>query len=215
MTSLERPDDETANAITHGVGFLLSVIASVYLVIRISDQPLVVTCACAIYAIALMLVYGASTLSHLFHNTTWRRRFRTLDQACIFLLIAGTYTPFSILYLDHAGWRIVLAVMWILAFIGSARVWKVRDLSRKDKSLFAVIGCLPIVTLGELTRRAPPDVVLWILAGGVCYGLGAPFLRFSASFRYAHAVWHVLVVAGSTCHYVGILRALPIVLDRT
>lgn len=208
MTSLERPDDEMANAITHGIGFLLTVAASGYLLIRAACQSPAIICACSIYAITLMLVYGASTLSHLFHNTTLRRRFRTLDQACIFLLIAGTYTPLAVLFLYRAGWQIVLVLMWILAFVGAARVYQVRDLSRKDKFLFAVMGVLPIVTLGELFHRAPADVVWWIVLGGICYGAGAPFLRFSAAFRYSHAIWHLMVVAGSACHYVAIIRAL-------
>jgi hemolysin III len=208
MTSLERPDDELANAITHGIGFLLTVAASIFLFVRVAHQTLAVIAACSIYAVSLMLVYGASTLSHLFQNTTLRRRFRTLDQACIFLLIAGSYAPFATLFLYEGGWQIVLVVMWMLAVLGAAKVYKVRDLSRKDKYLFAVIGILPVVTLGELVRRAPINVVWWIVAGGICYGLGAPFLRFSTSFRYSHAIWHTLVVVGSACHYVGVIRAL-------
>ena len=213
MTSAERPPDELANVITHGVGLLLSVAAVGYLLRASAGQPsspiaAVVVHAVRVYAVTLTLMYLSSTLSHLFYETEWRKRFRTLDQACIFLLIAGTYTPFAAMYLNRGWWLGLLVAMWAFAAWGVFRVMQVRDLSQSDKYVFGVMGFLPAISLVELSRQAPGAVIGWIIAGGACYSLGSLFLRLSSSVRYAHAVWHTFVLAGSACHYWAILLAI-------
>jgi hemolysin III len=207
MTSAIRPTDELANVITHGVGFLLGFAGAVHLLQQVDGLTPSLVIACRIYAATLLLVYGCSTLSHAFYDVAWRRRFRTLDQASIFLLIAGTYTPFAVIYM-HGLWQWLLVAMWILAALGVWRVVQVRDLSRMDKCFYGVTGFLPVVGLGELAHLAPATVIFWIIAGGACYTLGSPFLWLSPSVRYAHAAWHTLVMAGSACHYWAILLAL-------
>jgi hemolysin III len=208
MTSAVRPSDENANFITHGAGLLLSVAATVYLMQCVSDRSLLTIAACGLFSLTLLLTYGSSTLSHAFHDLSWRQRFRTLDQASIFLLIAGTYTPFAVIFLNRGGWLWLLAVMWLAAGAGVLRVLQVRDLSGTDKLAYGLFGCLPVVAFGELARLAPPSVRVWIVVGGVCYGIGAVFLSLSNKVRYAHAVWHLLVVAGTACHFVALMIAL-------
>lgn len=208
MTSVERPNDEIANVLTHGLGFLLSIAAAGYLMNRVASQSAPVVCACGLYSVTLMMMYASSTLSHLFYDVAWRRRFRTLDQSCIFLLIAATYTPFAVMYAAPNGWPWLLICMWAMACLGIGRVLQVRDLSRSDKVLYGVMGFLPAVGLGELSRQAPMTVIAAILAGGACYSFGAVFLRISAIVRYSHAAWHMMVVAGSACHYWAILLAV-------
>lgn len=208
MTSLNRPDDELANLTTHGVALLVSLVAAAHLMFTVADRSSAIRFSCVVYSFSLILVYGASTLSHLFYDLSWRRRFRTLDQASIFMLIAGTYTPLSVKYLNHGWWPLILIAMWVLAFAGAIRVFQIGDLPRMDKALYGLLGILPAVTLGELFRQAPSAVVFWVVAGGAGYGLGAPFLRFSASRRFAHAIWHLFVVVGSACHYWAILLAV-------
>lgn len=201
MTGVQRPVDEMANIVTHGIGFLLSIAAAVYLMQSVADRSFGLTIACAIYVFTLLMAYGSSTLSHVFYDLEWRRRFRALDQASIFLLIAGTCTPLGVMYLSHGAWPWLLVCMWMLAAAGIARVIQVRDLSRIDKSLYGLMGFLPIIGLKEMSRLSPGIVVLWVIVGGVCYSLGTVFLAQSARVRYAHAVWHLLVMAGSACHY--------------
>lgn len=208
MTSLERPVDEMANLVTHAIGFLLSIMASVYLMLQVVSNSAAVVVACGVYSTSLMLVYACSTLSHLFHDHGMRQRFRTLDQACIFLLIAGTYSPIAVVYLDHGWWRTVQIVMWLSAIVGIVRVVQVRDLPHVDKVFFGLLGFLPVVTVPELCRRAPWELVAWLVAGGACYYLGTLFLWLSTRVKYTHAVWHVLVIAGSACHYRAILVAI-------
>ncbi|MFO1043104.1 MAG: hemolysin III family protein [Planctomycetaceae bacterium] len=205
MTALIRPADEMANILTHGVGFLLSLAAAVHLMQLVANRSIGLIVVCAVYAATLVLVYASSTLSHLFYDLKWRKFFRTLDQACIFLLIAGTCTPLSVTYLNHGIWPWLLGTMWFLAACGVARAIQVRDLSRSDKSLYGLMGFLPIIGLSEMSRSAPAVLVYWIIAGGACYSIGTVFLMLSARVRFSHAVWHLLVMAGSACHYKAIV----------
>lgn len=208
MTSAERPADELANLLTHGIGFLLCLPAAAYLLGHVADRSPAIRAACDIYAATMLLTFGSSTLSHLFHDVERRRWYRTLDQASIFLFMAGTYTPFGVALLDHDGWQSLLVVMWLCAAAGVARVLQVRDLSGLDKSAFGVLGCLPAVSFGEMARQAPPGLLPWLYVGGACFGIGAVFLVLSARVRYAHALWHILVIAGCACQYRAILLAM-------
>lgn len=208
MTSRIRPADELANVLTHGLGLGLSVLAAGHLLAFTADQPVAVRIGCGVYSVALILVYGSSTLSHLFYDLRWRERFRTLDQACIFLLIAGTYTPFAMVYMNHGNWWWLLLLMWTIALIGVWRVLLLRDLPRIDKVLYGVLGLLPVVALPDLSRVAPAQLIMWIVGGGACYLVGTVFLRFSAVVLYAHAVWHILVILGSACHYRAVYLAV-------
>ncbi len=206
MTSAQRPADESANLITHGLGFLLSLVAAVYLMqLVIPGHQTTTIVACGVYCSTLVLLYAASTLSHTFHDLKLRRWFRTLDQACIFLLIAGSFTPYAVIFLNHGWWRLLLWAMWGLAFTGVVFVLRRRDLSGAAKFSYGVMGWLPVVALWELYHRAPLDMLLWLVAGGAFYSIGAIFLTLDRRVRYFHAMWHAMVVAGSICHYVGVI----------
>jgi hemolysin III len=208
MTSLARPPDEMANVVTHGLGFVLSIAGSAYLLSVVKDRPRVTIIACGVYCLTLLLLYASSTLSHAFHEIEWRRWYRMLDQASIFLLIAGSYTPFGVTLLGHGWWRLLLVGMWVLALIGVVRVLQVRDLTPRTKITYGLMGWLPVFALGELARQSQPRLLLWVIAGGLFYTAGAIFLRLSSTHRYAHAVWHMFVMAGSACHYAAILIAV-------
>ncbi|MBC7820653.1 MAG: hemolysin III family protein, partial [Planctomycetaceae bacterium] len=146
MSSEQRPADESANLITHGLGFLLSVLATVYLMrLVIPEQHSRTIIACGVYCSTLVLLYAASTLSHMFHDLGLRRMFRTLDQACIFLLIAGSFTPYAVIFLNHGWWWLLLWAMWGLAFTGVALVRRRRNLSGPAKFSYGVMGWLTVV----------------------------------------------------------------------
>jgi len=204
-----RPIDEHANFVTHGVGFLLSIVATAVLMTLAFKSPqtdLVVPCG--VYSFSLMALYAASTLSHTFHDLAWRRFFRTLDQACIYLLIAGSFTPVAAAYLDHGWWRYLMWAMWTLAIFGIALVLHMRNLTPIAKITYGLLGWLPIISLKVLFASAPVEILAWILAGGLCYSTGSVFLRYDQRVRYFHAVWHLFVIAGSVCHYAAILLLL-------
>ncbi len=201
-----RPVDEYANLITHALGLIFSIVGSVVLMARIvkSGQAIPIF-ACGIYSASLMGLYAASTLSHMFHDLAWRRFFRTLDQACIFLLIAGSFTPIAVVLLWDHWWITLLLGMWILAIAGVFYVFRKGRLTPAMQLTYGFLGWLPILSMKTLYELTSFEICAWFLAGGLFYSLGAVFLRFDRQIRYFHAMWHIFVMAGSTCHYVAIL----------
>lgn len=205
MTSAVRPPDEAANLLTHGLGLLLSVPATVVMMWAVAGETAHTVVACGVYCLTLVLLYGASTLSHTFHDLERRRLFRTLDQACIYLLIAGSFTPFAVIFLGRGWWWLVLISMWVLAMAGVLFVLRRRDLSDAAKITYGLLGWLPAVSLWELYQRAPFGMLVWLVTGGFFYSVGTIFLRIDDRVRYLHALWHVFVIAGSVCHYIAVL----------
>jgi hemolysin III len=206
LSSLERPADEAVNLITHGLGLLLSLGASFFLmqsVLLPGSSPRIVL-ACGVYSLSLVTLYSASTLSHAFHDLNRRRFFRTFDQASIFFMIAGSFTPFAVVFLNHGRWWMLLAAIWALAFAGAAFVLRRRDLSRKDKMAYGALGVLALLSSRELYYSAPQNVTVLLLAGCLCYLFGSVFLALGKKTKYCHALWHLFVLAGSACHYAGI-----------
>ncbi|NQV25284.1 MAG: hemolysin III family protein [Rhodopirellula sp.] len=205
MTAEQRPVDEVANLLTHGIGFLLSIVASVVMMWIVSGESVQTIAACGVYCATLILLYGASTLSHTFHDLRLRRRFRMLDQACIYVLIAGSFTPIAVLILGHGWWWLILITMWVLALFGVLVVLRLQNLSGAAKITYGLLGWLPAISLAELYRHAPAELLVWMLAGGAFYSVGTIFLFLDRKVRYLHALWHAFVIAGSICHYIAIL----------
>ncbi len=200
-----RPDDELANFLTHAAGFLLSVGGSALLLAAVvGKRPAADVLACAVYTATLVGLYAASALSHAFHDLAWRRLFRTVDQACIYLLIAGSFTPIGVALLGAGWWWLLPASMWTLALLGVARVIRVRNQTPRAMLSYGALGWLPVVAIGELANAAPWNMLAWFVAGGLSYTVGTLFLGLDRRVRYFHAVWHLFVIAGSTCHYVAI-----------
>lgn len=199
--------EETANMITHGLGFLLSLVAAVVLMTTVvlhGDTWRIV--GCGLYATSLVLVYLMSTLSHSFTQAHRRRFYRILDQGCIYLLIVGTYTPFALAYLRTVPWLAFLGLMWAIALTGFFS--KVLYAHRVEKvSIIAclVLGWMPVISAPTLMGLADPTGLWWMLFGGLCYTVGTVFLVLDYLRIYFHAVWHLFVIAGSTWHFLAIL----------
>lgn len=205
----DRPVDEGANFITHALGFLLSVIAStVLMTVVVQYHATINVIACGIYCGSLMGLYAASTLSHMFYNLAWRRFFRTLDQVFIYLLIAGSYTPFAVVYLWHSWWPLLMVIMWVFAVFGVILVLYMRNLTPIAMLTYGILGWIPIITLKTLYDATPLVIFTWIIAGGFFYSAGALFLILDQRVRYFHALWHTFVIAGSTCHYIALLMVM-------
>jgi hemolysin III len=198
-----RPVDEHANLITHGLGLALSLAASgllMTLVVQIRSASEIV--ACGAYCFSLVGVYAASTLSHSFYDRAWRRLFRTLDQAFIFLLIAGSSTPFAALNLGRGwAWSAYLATMWALALAGVGLVIRMRNLTPGVRNIYLLLGWLPVLFSNVIFEAASTEFLVWIFIGGGFYSVGTLFLKFDRHIRYLHALWHTFVIAGSICHY--------------
>jgi hemolysin III len=195
--------EEVVNSVTHGIGLILSLTGSSILLMRVLSQPdpwrLV---GCSLFAMALVAVYAASTLSHAVPRPTWRRTFRILDQGCIYLLIVGTYTPFALEYLRFGWWWLFLLLMWTAALVGFLS--KLLLLHRIDAVTiwsYVSLGWLPIIPAWVYLDLVPWGALVWILIGGLCYTAGTVFLVLDHRRFHFHAIWHLFVIAGSVCHF--------------
>lgn len=193
--------EELANTLTHGLGAVASLAGTAVLIVlaALSGSPRAVV-ASAVFGAALVLLYAASTLYHAARHPAWKARLRVLDHSAIYLLIAGTYTPFTLLGLRGGwGWSL-FGVAWGLAAAGV--LFKLFFTGRFDglsTAVYVAMGWMVVVAIVPLVQRLPTDVLAWLVAGGLAYTAGTLFYR--SSRRYAHAVWHLFVLAGSTCHY--------------
>lgn len=201
--------EEIANAVTHGLGTVLSIVAFTVLVVfgaRSGDTLKLVSAI--IFGTTLVLLYTASTLYHSFPWPRVKHVFKILDHAGIYLLIAGTYTPFTLVTLEgEGGWRL-FALVWTLAIAGIAveAVWVNRP-GWLSALIYLGMGWLAVLMMGPLRENLAP-VGLWLLvAGGLAYTLGTLFY-VTKRVPYMHAVWHVFVLAGSACHVLAVMLAV-------
>lgn len=198
------PAEELANSLTHGIGALLSVAALVLMVVAAAlERSAARVVACSIYGASLVLLYSFSTVYHALTNARAKRVFRILDHSSIYLLIAGTYTPFTLVTLHGAwGWAL-FGVVWGCAALGIAfKVFFTGRMEVLSTVVYVGMGWVALVAVGPLMRRMPGPGLLWLVAGGLFYTAGVAFYRWRR--RYAHAVWHLFVLAGSACHFVAV-----------
>lgn len=203
-------DDELVNALTHGFGFMLAVVGGLTMVVSVlaHGDPWRVA-GCGVFVASLLAVYAASTLSHSCSNVRWKAFFRRLDQGVIYLLIVGTYTPFGLTYWrTTAGW-LLLAALWAVAILGFfAKIVLAHRVHSISMWSYIALGWLPVLAVPSMVHSVPLVIGGWMLIGGLCYTFGALFLVYDARVRHFHAVWHLLVIAGSAFHFLGIFSAV-------
>ena len=197
--------DILANAITHGIGAVLAVAGAVYLIAASTRGAVRLVVSCAVFASTLVLVYVCSTLYHSLVRTRVRHVFHVLDHSAIYLLIAGTYTPFTLVSMrGRLGWTL-LGVVWGLAVAGV--VFKSLALGKfpaASATVYVLMGwCIVFVVRPMLAAITWPGM-MWLGAGGLAYTLGIVFFA-NDRLRYFHALWHLFVLAGSVAHYFAIL----------
>jgi hemolysin III len=213
MSGLVRPrigmqniPEETANQLTHGLGLVLSIAGAAVLISSAKQHSdRLQFLGCCIYAASLVALYGASTLSHSFRAPRARYFFRMLDQVCIFLLIAGTFTPFAFSYfLQGWLWGLTLT-MWALTCVGIFFKVCFRRLNNVATGAYVLLAWIPVIAVHEIVRVMPAGGLALIVAGGALYMAGVYFLTHDEKVPYYHAVWHVLVVSASICHYCAVM----------
>lgn len=197
--------EEIANSITHGLGLLLSIAGLVVLVVFAALRGNAWHVAsCSIYGATLVLLYLSSTLYHAFTGPRVKRIFRIFDHSAIFLLIAGTYTPFLLLGLRNWFGYTLLAIVWTGSIGGVVFKSIIPDQHGVVSTLiYTVLGWVGILAVRPMSHVLPMSGLLWIVAGGLFYTAGIIF--FASRWRYAHTIWHLFVLGGSACHYAAIL----------
>ena len=197
--------DILANAITHGVGAALAIAGAVFLILASRRGSAWVVVSCSVFAFTLVLVYLCSTLYHSLVRTRARHVFQILDHSSIYLLIAGTYAPFTLVSLrGPVGW-VLFGVVWTLAVAGVIfKSFAVDRFEVASALVYLLQGWFVVVAIRPLLHAITFNGVAWLGAGGLAYTLGIVFFAFDR-FRYFHATWHLFVLAGSALHYFAIL----------
>jgi hemolysin III len=199
--------ERIANSVTHGIGLAASLVALPLLIVSSLQQgdPLHVTGA-ATFGISLVLLYAASTVYHSFPQTPATRILRVIDHSAIYVLIAGSYTPFMLGPLRGTFGYSLLAVVWAMAVAGIA-MKALRGFGHPVLTVapYIVMGWLCAVAAKPLIEQVGPAGFWWLLAGGLFYTGGVVFYATDKKLRYGHAVWHLFVLAGSTCHFFAVL----------
>jgi hemolysin III len=201
--------EELANTITHGCGLLLSIAGFVVLLVfAILHGGASYIVACSIYGATLVSLYLASTLYHAAVSPRVKRALKVFDHSAIYLLIAGTYTPFLLIYLRGAwGWWL-FGVIWGMAFAGILfKLWFVDHFPNISTVVYLAMGWLIVVAAHPVLATVPRLTLGWILAGGILYSSGVVFYAWKR-LPYSHAIWHMFVLSGSACHYVAVLQTV-------
>lgn len=206
------PKEEKLNVISHLLGFILSVIALVLLVYYASVEGSVWhVVSFTIYGVSLIVLYSASTLYHYTQQPVLRQKLNILDHAAIYVLIAGTYTPFTLVVLKGwVGWTI-FGVSWGLAIFGI--IFKLFYTGKYEKIstiAYVLMGWIVIFAIKPLVNNFPTEGLFWLLAGGVFYTVGA-ILYSIKKIKYNHAIFHIFVLLGSFSHFMAVFfYVLPI-----
>ena len=198
--------EEIANSISHGLGLLLALVAFPVLVLAAIEMGNVrFLVGVSVFGGTMVLLYLASTLYHSISHEAWKALFRVFDHTAIFLLIAGTYTPFALGVLRGPwGWSL-LAIVWSLAIIGiTLKINKRTRHSRVSIVLYVIMGWLAVVAIKPMVMLIPVPGILLILAGGLAYTGGLAFFA-AQRIRYNHFIWHLFVLTGTTCHFFAVL----------
>lgn len=199
--------EEIANSITHGIGFLLSIAGLVVLVVSASYEgdPWKIV-SFSVYGASLVILYLASTSYHSFHSPRLKHVLRIIDHCAIYLLIAGTYTPFTLLNMrGPVGWTL-FGIIWGLAALGIAlKGFHVDRFPILTPLIYIGMGWLGTVAVWPTVKVIPPGGIALLVAGGVTYTLGVIFYALE-KLPYNHAIWHLFVLGASACHFFAVLH---------
>jgi hemolysin III len=198
--------EEIANAVSHGVGFAVSLVASPILIARaVAQGNALQTLGASVFAASIVLLYLASTLYHALPRSRAKRVFWVIEHSGIYLLIAGTYTPFTLGVLRGAwGWTLLILI-WSLAVMGIVlkALGGVRH-PAVSTAVYVAMGWLIVIAARPVWLRVPAAGVAWLVLGGLAYTTGVAFFA-AKRLPFGHFVWHLFVLAGTTCHFFAVM----------
>ena len=204
--------EERLHALTHGVGAALSVAALTVMVVRAgfaADAYRIVSAA--VFGASMVLLYSFSTMYHSLKKPSLKKTFRVFDHACIYILIAGTYTPFTLVSIRGGwGWSL-FGVIWGLAACGIVfKIYLTGRLQILSVAIYLGMGWLGVIAAGPIISALAGPGLFWLAAGGLMYTGGVVFYAWH-KLHYHHAIWHLFVLAGTCCHFVAVYRyVLPL-----
>lgn len=197
--------EELANAITHGIAALLALVACILMVKKgmHSLSPAQLS-GLVIYGISMVMLFLASTLYHSIQVEKTRTLLKQLDHSAIYLLIAGTYTPFLMISLKNNSAYTLLVVLWVLALIGIVfKLFFVHRFAKVSLITYLLMGWLALFLIPDIYRALPRAGFDLLVAGGLCYTIGTLFYA-AKRYPFTHAVWHMFVIGGAACHCIAI-----------
>ncbi|MSQ64034.1 MAG: hemolysin III family protein [Betaproteobacteria bacterium] len=209
MAMNERPQslgEEIANSVSHGVGLLLALVGfSVLVVVTLQRGDVMQVVAATVFATTMVLLYSTSMLFHAFPKSRTKRVFQVLDHSAIYLLIAGTYTPFTLGVL-HGTWGwILFGLVWSMAAVGIVlKAFGGIRYNTLSTLVYIAMGWLVVIAADAVWAQVPKWGIFWLFAGGIAYTAGAVFF-LAERIRFFHFVWHLFVIAGSACHFNAVL----------
>lgn len=197
--------EERLNVISHGLGLLLSVVGLILLIIKAGQlSAMALKVSYWIFGSSMIILYTASTLYHSVRERKLRYRLNILDHASIYILIAGTYTPFSLVTLEGTvGW-IIFAVVWAFAIAGVIlKLFFTGKFQTLSTIMYVAMGWIIVFAVKPLINNLSQDGLIWLFAGGISYTIGAIIFSID-KLKYNHAIFHLFVLFGTFCHFLAI-----------
>lgn len=199
--------EEMTNSISHGMGLVAAIVGVPFLITHAfshGDARFIV--GTSVFSATVILLYLASTIYHALPTGTTKRVFRVIDHSAIYLLIAGTYTPFTLGILRGAwGWTL-FGIVWGLAIVGV--ILKAFDKASHpivSTGIYLLMGWVVVIAIDPLFSKVQPAGLIWLLAGGLFYTAGVAFFATDSRLKYGHLIWHLFVLAGTVCHFFAVL----------
>jgi len=199
--------EELANSLSHGAALVAAVIATPFLIIHATNHgDIGYLVGASVFAAATILLYLTSAIYHALRPGRLKHIFRIVEHAAIFLMIAGTYTPFTLGILRRdVGWTL-FCVIWGLAVLGVVlKIISGASHTLAFTALYVLMGWMILIAAKPFYDRLPASGLFWLLAGGLAYTIGVAFFTTDSRLRYGHFIWHLFVMAGTGCHYFAVL----------
>ena len=204
----QSPQEEKYNYWSHGIGFLLSILGCILLIKKAVTDTYIIFFAVCVYGLSLCTLYFCSAKYHHTQGPVKKLFYRKLDHISIYVLIAGTYTPYTLIFLNHSSGILLFSIVWSIALLGTfLKLFFTGKFEVISLLLYLVMGWLIVFDFSALEQAISPRAISLLITGGGFYTIGIVFYVWNA-LKYNHVIWHLFVLAGSICHFFSIYLEL-------